>query len=379
MPTIDDLRAVLHDVSVAEAGDSAAMLDRLIGERPIADHPPRRRRTWVIAPIAAAALVVVLVIAAFAITRGGHRGQLAPPGIAALPLDNYVFTLGSLPDGLSWSYGSSATGQQSVTIETANRTDVAIVSVSTSSDGFLPLSHGVSEVDINGQTGYLTNERPADKPTASVPSGQSIPRSVFWQDPSGLWVNVDPMLVADEQGRLVLPVVTQAQVLATARAVQIPGLAAGAPATLIPASPVKVIIKFAYVPAGLKLADISEGEGGSHSGGLVGSAFGLIDPTNPNTGIGIGVNVAQPGQPAITPAAKGDVAVTIGSFTGVISADGTSLTNGVVNVTLSGPIADNSAPSLTRDDLTKLVEGITVASNPADRSTWFDADTVVPN
>ena len=60
MPTVDDLRAVLRDVAIAEAGDSAAVLDRLIGERPTAERPPRRRRTWVIAPIAAAALVVAL-------------------------------------------------------------------------------------------------------------------------------------------------------------------------------------------------------------------------------------------------------------------------------------------------------------------------------
>ncbi len=376
MPTVDDLRAVLRDVAIAEGGDSAAVLDRLIGERPTAERPPRRRPTWVIAPIAGAVLVVLVVIGAFAIARGGHRGQPARPGIAALPIDNYVFTIGALPDGLTWSYGNASSTGQSVAIETPTHVTIATVSVSAGSSAPWKLPRGGTDIDINGQVGQLTNELPVDKPTPSVPAGQVIAPSVVWQDSSGLWVEVDPMSAADEQGRLVLPVATQAEMIAIARAVQIPGLSVGSSSALIAAAPVKVMVKFAYLPAGLKLHDVNENHGPDN---LTGSGFVLIDPANPNIGIGIGVSAAQPGQPAITPSAKGDVAVTIGSFTGVISAVGTSLTNGVVNVTFSGPVKDNSAPSISTDELTKLVEGMTVASNPADRSTWFDADTVVPN
>jgi hypothetical protein len=189
----------------------------------------------------------------------------------------------------------------------------------------------------------------------------------------------DPYTTTTVPGRYAgLPTasLSQSQAVAVANAIQI-----GSPRTAT------VPIKLGYLPAGFKAEDTAN---------LADSALASVNPnrfiggitistpdaTNPifNTlyigvssgSIAPGVSVAYKEEPFVL--APKSSTINIAGYTGSYSPDSplVVLRNGTVSLSIG--VSDGPGKGVPLAELTKLVQGITLASNLSDQSTWFPAD-----
>ena len=328
-------------------------------------------------PLVAAAGVIAIAAAGFALSGVGYPAaptQAAAGTVAKLPVTTWVFRVGALPDGLRFSYQASSTSTmtQNAGILDAQGHIVGGVSIYATTADHPEIPKNAERLDVNGRTAYraVPIGALATGPNGAIPA----PASVIWQDVSGEWVSVDPGAGLGTNGGQEL---TASQVLAIARAVQIAPVAADGSQTLTPPEPVKELAKFTYIPAGYVLTQAGpDGTGG-----------GLTQPDDPAAFLSIGITVVRPsdgsdGRVGTDPPAADDQRVTHGAFIGTYSPkQGLGVSNGNVNVSIASVVAVNgkSAVSFSLDELLKILDGMTLASNLSDQSTWFDAAEAFPH
>lgn len=359
MATINDLRSVLLDLEHDELGDPDAVWAEVEAQL---KHRPRR----LLVPLIAAALVLAVAGAGFALTShdSGQKSVRGPASSsAAMPVDHYVFTIEGLPAGYTSGNMGAYPDAQCALIKQNDELRIAAVNIGSSANAMGAPAKGADASDalVNGQHGYFQNY--GDTRTASLHcvaddlrfSGE--PSTVLvWQDVSGLWVAIQ-MRGFDRD-----------QALQIAAAIQIGRTA-----------PIKIMARFAYLPPGLELSAI----GASESSTWTDIEFGPHDSQ-------LDITIAPAGQlnartqPGIDPAYS---KITIGAFSGMYGPNdpSTSLTNGKVDVSIlfqqGDPTtrADASTHAMPIDELTKLINGMTVASDPNNQATWFNAADALPH
>jgi hypothetical protein len=208
VPTLDDLRATLHDR--AESCDGDAFTALVMTDRP--NRAPRRRLA---APLLAAAAVVAAVGAAATAGTALHRdtgGQAAGLGAAPRPVPTWQFTIADVPgwtvsydfalwadgqDGIPGAWGEGATltpTKGRATITYGYEPGVAGGYPGNGMGGSIADGSAVS-VTINGQPGWwapgrtvdtssITPAAAADPWAAVKDSGDWLPQLV-WKNPDG--------------------------------------------------------------------------------------------------------------------------------------------------------------------------------------------------
>lgn len=206
MPTLNDLRATLHDR--AELCD-AGMLDTLV----TIDRPSRAPRRRHVAPLLAAAAVIAVTAAAAAVGTALHHDTSTPAaGPARRPAPTWQFKIADVPgwtvsyDLVNWTDGRDgmpgAWGEAAALTPTKGRATITYgyeprVEAEYPGNGMGPTSGRGVAVTINGQAGWWAPGRTvdtssmaastaADPWTAVTSTGDWQPRLV-WRNPDGSW------------------------------------------------------------------------------------------------------------------------------------------------------------------------------------------------
>jgi hypothetical protein len=206
VPTLDDLRATLHDR--AELCDADA-LDTLV----MANRPKRAPRRRLVAPLLAAAAVMVTIGAAAAVgTTLRHDGGTPAASPAPRPAPTWQFTIADVPgwtvsyDFAMWTDGHDgmpgAWGEAATLTPTTGRATLTYgynprVEAEYPGNGMGPTSGRGVAVTINGHPGWwapgrtvdtssMTATTAADPWAAVASSGDWQPRLV-WQNADGSW------------------------------------------------------------------------------------------------------------------------------------------------------------------------------------------------
>ena len=385
MPTIEDLREAFATLDAAAPTELTDVLGA-----PTSTH--RARRTGALVPATAAAAAVIVTVGVAAFVHGvGRTPSAAPatgPYASSLPLTDFVFAVQGLPDGLTAENLSTAPLLQQAAILNSDHVQIASVSLTPGNAARDPLPIGGSTVDVNGHSADEIVV-PADQTTPNPPGGSPVPvpttasPTIAWADTEGSWISVDPVITADETGKLDAPAPAAETMLAIARAVRVEQLV-----------PVRSPAKFSFIPSGLRLQSTTFDDQHSHPatesielGGAAGGSTGLtlvatagsIDISNPANGGRLSVTSST--RPASGWGVGGADVVgqthtTIGAYTCTSDRSGNWMVcdNGSVAVA----IVDRTAADRLPGEITKIIEGLTVAPKPGDPSTWFPLADALP-
>lgn len=386
MPTIADLYsafAELEELAPAElrpvpgpASSNATLihaLARTAGRRP-------RRALAVLASSAVVAATVIALTVASSPGSGSARPNNGPaaattsnpagPSVATsdapsvLSLTSGYANLGRLPDGLAVSADEHlGRDYEHVTLSTATGTSAADLYVSAPSAWHPSQPPDAATVTVNGRLGHVAS----DFDLAGAPSSLALDRAsapgITWDDADGRWfflTHLSPQSI----GSIDHPIAS-AQLLAIAEAVPLRPQALKSP------------IKIGYVPAGLTPQAITIGDLAATTTPSVGIDFGrLIITSTPGTSL-----IGKIGPDA--DAAPQTTSIAINGFTGryspqdsvaVLQKSGvTVVINNYRGAKFVGP-----GLGLPLDQLTKILNSITVTTTPGDSAGWFTLAAALP-
>jgi hypothetical protein len=333
--------------------------DAVIPLQPVRAKTRRRPTVWLTAAAVAAALAVTS-----AVVWTATRTESSPPGgnLQPVPLVPITAKQLTVPFAIAKSTGvtlwsTSVYGDGALpTFELADRRSTLNLSVLA---GEPKREAGATSVVVHGVPGWYIDEgalpgAPADDPGI----GDSPPRRLIWEYEPGHWARLES---------LTKPPVSQARMTVVAS-----GLTFGKN------MPVRSAIKITAAPDGRPLTGFASVERDSQrTDGWLTNVIFLSDQAT--HGILVSVSprgtIISPDNPAGFNTADA-LPVTVSGHAGYYSANSHRLTLGLgdgayLDVADTG---EQDAPDpITYDELVAVARSVTVASNPADPTTWFAA------
>lgn len=361
MATVDDLRVVLRELESDTHDCEAILATVMMGRRRRAGRP-----RWAVPALAAAVVATLVVgpVAYFGRDRNAGRHAVQPADLSGADLlDRYVVTVGAVPAGLTVADLGVTTSSQTSALVNADGTHLAEIVVDRAGSISEPEPPpAATRVTINGNLGYNWTSPTYDAVTRR-PDGTI--ETFAWTTGSGLVLSVEGLSAPKGTSGRPAPPLTHDQLRQIAGSL-----------SLGSTRPVRTPLAVRYLPPNYHVEAIAT------TPTTPGQTETMVDLV-----YGSGVNVSLQimlgtGIPAVPPS---DGLIRVGPFTGTYSptAVATVLSDGrrsievYYNAGESG--GSGSGTNLPLAVVTRIVQGLQVASAIADASTWFDAVNAVPH
>jgi hypothetical protein len=388
MPDITDLHAAFAELEAqaptelrTQPGPASSSADLVHAPAPTNGRP--RRLVPVLAAAGAVAATVAALVIAPNLTSGSPARPNAAPNVvsalaaspsvaaqstpvpavsSALSLTTSYYSTGSLPDGFIVTYDEHTATTETLLLGTGGDVDhnaMVQVVIATSAAAQPVAPADATAVTVNGRPGQASTQfrLPGAAPKAQPVTG------VLWTDAAGRIV-----FAYHPEGDHPDVAVSATTLLATANALQVGTGEAG----------VTTPVKFGYLPARSALNGVTVGRQ------KFDQATAEVSVTYDHLILTVMPGTAERGKfgPAVDQAPQ-TTTIHVNGFSGLYSPEDSTavVDNGAVLISIdnyNGKTFVGPGLGLSLDEVTKILNAVTVTPTPANASTWFDLATALP-